>query len=213
MIEPIYYGQTAAIIGTGPSLTQEQLDKVKHLKKFGANRAFEFDLDVLHGCNHQFWHYYWHKVKDLRCDKWTTRPELTYPGLNYIREEWIPGLSKDPTYIAAHHGTGPQLINIAYHYGIKRMLLIGWDMKFSPDYNGKAQQIGAKPRHYFGEYPKELQHWPSVKVKDGVLTGLIEEMETIKPEDYGIEIINCTPDSAMTCFPMMTLDEALIGYS
>ena len=64
------------VIGTGPSLTGEQIAKVAHLKRFGANRAFEFDVDVLHGCNWQFWEHYWPQIKDLRCHKGTTRPEL-----------------------------------------------------------------------------------------------------------------------------------------
>jgi len=193
------------IIGTGPSLTRSQIQKVSHLRKFGANRAFEFDIDVLHGCNYQFWHYYWPQIKDLRCHKWTTRPQLkgTYPGLNYIEERWIDGLSTDPNYIAAHHGTGPQVINLAYHYGCKTMLLIGWDMRF----DGKItdRQYTGK-RHYFGEYPQALEHWPRTG-PNGELSGLIREVETIKPSDYGIEIINCTPESALTCFPMGKLED------
>ena len=187
--------ETVIICGTGPSITPEQISKVKHLKKFGANRAFEFDLDVLHGCNYQFWDYYWPEIKNLRCDKWTTRPNLKYEGLNYIEERWIDGLSTDKSYIAAHHGTGPQLINIALHYGAKKMLLIGWDMRHS----GK--------RHYFGEYPKVMQHTTKNLGPDGELIGLIKEMETINASDYGIEIINCTPGSALKHFPMGDLED------
>lgn len=207
MINPIYKGETAVIIGTGPSLTYDQIRKTAHLKRFGANRAFEFGLDVLHGCNWQFWDHYWPQIKDLPCDKWTTRPELEgkYPGLEYIEEVWIDGLSTDPTKISAHHGTGPQLINIAYHYGITKMILIGWDMRFP----GKVNRTTYKqPRHYFGEDALTAKHWPMTG-PEGELDGLIMEMNTIKPENYGIEIINCTPGSAMHCFPMMDLENAL----
>lgn len=195
------------VIGTGPSLTQDQIDKVSHLKRFGVNRAFEFDVDVLVGCNYQFWEHYWPEVKDLRCHKWTTRPQLEgkYPGLNYIREEWIDGLSRDKRYIAAHHGSGPQAVNMAYHYGCEIIILIGWDMRFP----GKVDRHNYKdPRHYFGEDDLTEVHWPMTGPQ-GELTGLIKEMETIRPEDYGIEIYNCTPDSAMTCFPMVDLDAVL----
>ncbi len=187
------------VIGTGPSLTNEQLKKVSHLRRFGANRAFEFDIDVVHGCNYQFWDYYWPRVKDYKCQKWTTRPELEgkYEGLNYIEERWEPGLSTDKNYICAHHGTGPQVLNLALHYGCEKIILIGWDMRY------------LERRHYFGEYPSALQHWPRTGPR-GEFTGLIKEMETIRPEDYGIEIINCTPGSAMTCFHTMELDDCLI---
>lgn len=222
-IRPIYKGRTAIIAGTGPSITQEILDICNDaraqgkVKIFGANLAYRgFDVDVLHGCNSQFWEYYLGTDPILRnCDfdKWTTRPELInrYPGLNYIQEIWADGLSTDPDYIHAHHGTGPQVINIALHYGIKRMLLVGWDMSYPKDYDGQAKQIGSGKRHYFGEYPAHLQHWPSVDIVEGKLNGLIREMETIKPEDYGIEIINCTEGSAMKCFPFGKLTGILKG--
>ena len=187
------------VIGTGPSLTDEQVRIAKHFRTFGVNKAFQFDPDVLVGCNHQFWDYYWPDVEGLRCHKWTTRPELEgkYQGLNYIREEWIDGLSTNKDYIAAHHGSGPQAVNIAYHYGCEIILLIGWDMRHKGD------------RHYFGEYPKPMQHFTKTLGPDGELTGLIKEMETIHPERYGIKIYNCTPGSALTCFPSRSISEFL----
>lgn len=195
---------TAIVIGTGPSITTEQI-RLSHLGKnkcdfklFGCNNSiFDFNLDVHHACNYQWQDEYAEKVKDYPCDKWTTRPESAkkYPWLKYIEERWIPGLSRDKEYIAAHHGTGPQLVNLAYLYGARRMLLIGWDMRH------KGQ------RHYFGEYPPSCHHVTRNLGPDGELSGLIAEMETIKPEDYGLEIINCTPDSAMKCFPFGRLED------
>lgn len=189
--------ETAVIIGTGPSLTIKQLEQVNHLKRFGCNRAFEFDLDVLAATNYQFWDYYWPEIKDLRCDKWTPfKPSAEKYGINYIEERGEAGLSTDPSYIHHHHGSGPIILNIALHYGIKKMLLIGWDMRFPTD--GK--------RHYFGEYPESMQHWTKNIGENGEILGLIKEMETINPSDYGIEIINCTPNSALTHFPMDKLE-------
>jgi len=188
----------AAIIGTGPSLTHEQIEKVSHLKKFGCNRAFEFDLDVLAATNKEFWDYYWPEIKDLRCDKWTPyKPSADKYGINYIEERNEKGLSTNPSYIHHHHGSGGIILNIALHYGIKKMLLIGWDMRFPKD--GK--------RHYFDEYPKVMQHFTKNLGANGEILGLIKEMETINPVDYGIEIINCSPNSALTHFPMGNLDD------
>ncbi len=197
------------VLGCGPSLSQEQLEKVKHLKRFGANRTFEFDMDVVLGCNYQFWDHYWEQIKDYRCHKWTTRPELEgkYPGLNYIEERWEDSLSTDPSYICAHHGSGPQILNMALHYGCTVMLLIGWDMRFL----GKVDRRTYEKRHYFGEDELTANHWPMTG-PNGELAGLIKEMETIDAGALGVEIINCTPNSAMQCFPMMSLDTALEKY-
>lgn len=196
------------IIGTGPSLTIEQIELASEYKTFGINKAYQFDVDVMLACNFDFWDYYWDDIKRYRCHKWTPRIESANKyNINYIEEIWRPGLSKDNNFIHAHHGSGPQILNLALHYGVKRMALIGWDMR----YPGKVSDREYKnDRHYFGEYPKELQHWPRTE-DNGDLGGLIKEVETIKPSDYGIEIINCTPNSALKCFPFQSISEFLSG--
>ena len=218
MIEPIYHGETAIIVGTGPSLTPEVIQTAAKAQKegkvrlFGMNMAFSvLDLDLLHGCNIAFWDHYWPEVKDLRCHKWTTRPELKgkYSGLNYIQERWEDCLSTDPSYITAHHGSSAQAMGLAYHYGIKTMLLVGFDMRFPGKVNRHHYN---ESRHFHDETPLTSQHWPMTG-PNGELDGLIREFVTINPERLGIEIINCTPGSAMTCFPMMDLDKALEMYA
>lgn len=161
------------------------------------------DLDVHIACNPEWWDMYYSDIRHYRCSKWTW-DETTAKryGINHIKGKWADGLSTDPWCIHYHHGSGPQMVNLALHYGVKTMVLLGWDMRYPPRGN----------RHYFGEYPKELQHWPKTG-PNGEFTGLIKEMETIKPTDYGIEIINCTPESALTCFPMMTLADFLRGIN
>ena len=206
-------GATAVIVGTGPSLTPSDLELCRQAREagrvrlFAANRAAELvPADVIHGCNFQFWEHYWPALAHLPAEKWTTRPELDgrFPGLHYIPERWEPGLSRDPTWIAAHHGTGPQLVNLAYLYGCTRLLLLGWDMRF----HGKRGPREYDRRRYLGEDPLTLQHWPRTGPA-GELEGLIREMETIRPAEYGIEIINVTPGSALRCFPFEDFANAI----
>lgn len=196
--------KTGVICGTGPSLTRVVMDVCASAKLsgkamiFGCNRTiFDLPLDVHHACNWQFWDHYGSELADFPVEMWTTRPEVPgkFPFVRYIREVWSPGLSRDPKTVHAHHGTGPQLINIAYHYGIERMLLVGWDMRHRGE------------RHYFGEYPESMRHFTRNLGPEGELVGLIKEMETIIPSDYGIEIINCTPGSALTCFPFGRVED------
>jgi hypothetical protein len=206
-------GATAIIAGTGPSLSPEVFELCNRARAagaariFAANRAHElFDADVIHACNYQFWDLWWPQVQPKAADKWTTRPELDgrYPGLRYIPERWEPGLSRDPSWICAHHGTGPQLLNLAYLYGCTRLLLVGWDMRF----RGKVDRHTYERRRYLGEDQITAGHWPQTG-PNGELEGLIREVETIRPEDYGIEILNCTPGSALRCFPAAELRDAL----
>lgn len=206
--------RVGVVIGTGPSLTPEQVASVSHLKRFGANRSFEFDIDVVLGCNYQFWRHYWPQIGGMRCDKWTSHPENlqdNLPGLKFIEGRWEDGLSTDPSWIAYHHGSGPQIVNMAYHYGCEVILLIGWDMA----YHGKvSRREYTEPRHYFGDDALSGKHFPMTG-PNGEMTGLLAEMDTVAEHarQIGFEIINCTgPRSAMTCFPRMDLDEALRRY-
>ena len=195
------------VIGTGASLTPEQIATAKRRKTIACNRAYTFNADVMHACNWQFWDVYHDDAARYRCVKWTTRPESAekYPDVNYIAEKWEPGLSTDPSYVCAHHGTGPQAVNLALHYGAKKIILIGWDMIF----RGKVdRRTYTAPRRYFDEDSITRNHWPNTD-PDGSLGGLIREMETIKPADYGVDIVNCSPGSAMKCFRMSEIEREI----
>jgi hypothetical protein len=105
------------------------------------------------------------------------------------------------------------IMNLAILYGCTKLVLIGHDMKFAPDYKPQKQDPGSIPRHYFGEYPKKLQHWPSVKVRQGVLDGLIEAYKGIRDDirarQISVDIVNCTPDSALKMFRMGELEKEI----
>ena len=190
-----------ACIGTGPSLTTEQIDiaRSKGFRLFGCNNAFQLapDIELLYGCNENWWDHYWPQVSGLPCEKWSTnRAAAERYGLNWIAERDAPGLSTDPNVIHHGHGSGYSLVSMAYRAGAERIILLGYDLRFAEDYNGKARQIGTTSRHFFGEYPSSMQHWPSVQVKDGVHFGLVELYRSIHEQGL-VELINCSPGSAL----------------
>jgi hypothetical protein len=100
------------------------------------------------------------------------------------------------------------LLNLAYLSGAARIVLLGYDLKYAVDYNGKENKPGSTPRHYWpgGEYPSALQHWPTLSVEKGVHVNLVRLYETVARQN-AVPIINCTPGSAATCFPMMAIDD------
>lgn len=203
--------KVAVVIGTGPSLNDEQLKLIAPFFKLGCNNVYQIvDLDVHLACNWQWWQEYYEDIKPHRCAKWTPRKEIAdkFDDVNYIEEVWKDGLSTNPNRIHAHHGSGPQILNMALHYGCTHIALIGFDMHY-PNKVDDKNYLGK--RHYFGEYPKHLQHWPKTGLK-GEFIGLIKELETINPADYGVEIINCTPHSALDHFPKMDLKDFVNKY-
>lgn len=200
------------IIGTGPSLTAEAIKKINSspLPKFGCNNTYQVcELAALLACNPEWWDYYWPRDENLRrgeFTKWTwDKPTADKYGLAYIEGRWGDGLSTDPGYIHYGHSSGYQLMGLALHHGITEFVLIGYDLRYPKGYSKAARDPGGD-RHYFGEYPPELGHWPSAG-PDGEMTGLLQCYRTIKPAELGIRIINCSGGSALDFFDMGDLAE------
>ena len=168
------HGRPGIIIGTGPSLNDDQIHWafLKHelldWALFGINNVYQrIDLDVHMACNPEWWDEYADdpRLLDGDFEKWTWDKKTSKKyGLNYIEGRWGDSLSKDPSYIHYGHASGYQILGIAYHYGIRQFYLLGYDMAYPP----------GKPRHYFGEYPRALDHNPRTGPK-GEFTGLIRQ--------------------------------------
>ncbi len=202
---------TVVCIGTGPSLTMDQVDiaRQRGFRLFGCNNtAFDVpDLELLYGCNFAWWDEYWCRVKHHAAEKWTTNPLAAKTfGVNHINERYGRGLCTDPGMIHHGHGSGYSLVSMAHKKGATRVLLLGYDLKYAVDYDGRNKRIGSTPRHYFDEYPPRLQHWPSKRVVDGVHVELVDLYQSIDQQGL-IEIINCSPDSALAGkIPCATID-------
>lgn len=117
-------------------------------------------------------------------------------GLTVIPGEWKQTFSIDPTHIHfGHHGAGNsgfQATNIAILFGATRIILCGFDMR----------EVAGK-KHFFGSHPKHLnpnQNFGAWR------RGFAEAAKALPSH---IEIINATPESALTCFKFMDLREAL----
>lgn len=164
---------------------------------------------MLFATNHEWWDHYWGREDGPRshhCEKWTnSQGAATKYGLNFIDSRNKRGLSQKPDRIHHGHSSGFCLLNLAYLMGAERIVLLGYDMRYASDYGGKPEYVGSTPRHYFGEYPSPLQHWPKVQVKQGVHIELVSFYEAVAKQEL-VEIINCTPGSAVTCFQMKDID-------
>lgn len=102
---------------------------------------------------------------------------------------FLPGrLSNDPEYVGGHCG-GSSAINLAYLLGAKRVVLLGFDMR-PGNWHNNHKLPPQKGQH-------ENRFIPALKV---MAPGLAEA---------GCEVVNATPGSALTCFPMISLEEVL----
>ncbi len=197
-------GGTAVLFATGPSLTDEVVDMVlqarqrRQLYLFGCNDAYQIVpcLDVHYACDARWWQIHYKDLHDYPVTHglWTQEPQMSradYPRLRRIAGRSGKGLSIAQDLIFFGNNSGYQLINVAFLFGIKRMILCGYNMSVR---DGK--------RHFFGDHPQGLN-------RSGNYTGFVSNFNTIKPNALGIEIVNATPASALTAFPKVSLEEAL----
>ena len=236
MILPKFQGMTAVIIGTGPSLTPLQLELIsvarfsqrRPIRVFGVNNVYQHftNLDVHYACNREWWDHYYPKdpmlqesVQDGYTAHWTHDLQTARRyGPNYIEGRWSGGkrrvtsLSTDPNYIHYGHGSGYEVLGLAYHYGCRRFVLCGYDLRYPSGYDPVAKNPGGN-RHFFGEYPEALQHWPGSGGRnvapDGSITGLLDCYRTIDCDKLRLTIVNCSPGSALDFFEVGELEKEL----
>jgi hypothetical protein len=213
LIEKRFSKLTICCIATGPSLTLQQIDaaRQKGFVLFGCNNVWNDvpDLSLLYACNEGWWVHYWNttELPLYPAEKWTTNKVAAQKfGLNWIAEKDAAGLSTDPRRIHHGHGSGYTMLNLAFLMGASRIVLLGYDCKYAPDYSGKDLKVGSSPRHYFGEYPSALLHWPITSVKKGVHVEMVKLYQTVADQG-AVEIVNCTPGSAIDCFPRCDIEE------
>jgi hypothetical protein len=110
-----------------------------------------------------------------------------YPDVQILRRGPMSGLSLDPAKVALGHNGGFQAINVAVHFGATKIVLLGLDMR---------------GRHFHAEHTDRTV--PPFAVCLQRFATLVEPLKAA-----GVEVINCTPKSALTVFPMMSLSKAL----
>lgn len=80
-------------------------------------------------------------------------------------------------------------VMVAVHLGATRVLLCGFDMHSPGD-------------HFFGRHPEPLKSTTSLRME-----AFHRQFDRYKPR--GVEILNCTPGSALKTYPMADLESAL----
>lgn len=171
----------------------EQVDRVRYCNVIAVNNAYRCApwADYLYACDYRWWLYHHESLRSVFRGRLIT---IDQEAAGKYGLEFVPGLPRAGLGVnAIHHGSnsGYQAINLAYMFGARRVLLLGYDMQ---KHAGKS--------HFFGDHPPGL-------VQDSPYRQFIKAFDTIDPADYGMEIINCTPGSALKRFPAVTLDAAL----
>lgn len=170
-------------------MSQEMANKVRHLPCIAINTTYKLVpwAEVLYAHDARWWN--------------NTPDAKNHPGLKvggsgcppYVRTLRNTGtLGYDPTpgCIRTGGNSGYQAIHFAMHAGARRILLLGYDMR---------------GEHWHG------RHAGMPNPESGLLKRWAQRFATLTEpaKELGVEIINCTPGSAVTCFPIMLVEDAL----
>lgn len=219
-------------VASGPSLLfhPEQFEQVKAAQRDGwrvfvANSTWERlpDADILFGADRQFWNAFGDKVAaGFRGERWTGEANCAKAhGLNLIEARFekdartglFGGLSTDPRYMRHGGNSGAHTLALAYAMGGEVILLVGFDFQHTGGtVNPDGILIGG-PIHHHGP------HVGTAKVRlsnpqPAALAGWVERM-AVTARDLtaaGVTVINCTTETALTCFERGDLAETIEKY-
>lgn len=118
--------------------------------------------------------------------------QIADPCVFLLRNSGREGLSLDPGGLHTGANSGYQAVNLAVLAGAKRILLVGYDMRYSA---GKAHSHNGHP----------------LVMPEAAYSQYAKKFSTMNPQlaKLGVEVINCTPGSAVTAFRKEELASAL----
>jgi hypothetical protein len=145
-----------------------------------------------------WWSHYWAQVsKEFAGEFWTvSEGARDQYGLNWIQgHPSAGGLSKSPNLINCGKNSGYQTLGLMHHFGVGRIVLVGFDMHPT---NGRAHWHGDHPGKLSNTGPLRYPHWRNE------MAPLAADLERA-----GVTVVNASRKTALKCFPRVTLEDAL----
>lgn len=187
-IDRLWPGATVVCVGTGPSLTRDDLAFCRgKAPLIVINDAYQWApwADVLYACDDKWW--LWHKGAPSFQGKKYTLSTSKWAGVEPLRNVGRTGLSLDPSGLCTGHDSGYQAINLAVLFGATKILLLGYDMRGD---------------HCFGSHRDKSR--PNFPLSLGAYQTLLGPLQAA-----GVEVVNCNPASALKAFRFGSLAEEL----
>lgn len=172
--------ETWAVLATGPSLCQTDIDKLQgRCNVVAVSDAYKLCpwADCLASTDQAWWDFH---NPDFKGRKFGVLPPL---HVHVERVDTFPGMN-----------SGALGIMVAQSLGAKRILMLGFDL------------TGFNGAHFFGDHPDGLKCTPEHQftVFINQLNYLSRSLAS-----RGVELINCTAGSAFNGARMVSLDDAL----
>jgi hypothetical protein len=184
-----------------PSVFSPYLQSIHNKHIIGINNAYRIGnwIDVLFfgDCNWFLAHNQsLNKFQGLKvsCCPRFAKKNKKYRGIKYLEKDSSRrhGISNNKSKVSWNANSGAAAISLAVHFGVKRIVLLGFDMRSQ---NKTSHWFG-----YHGLYPKKISY-------NRHLRGFPAIAKDAKR--LGIEIINISPNSTIEEFPKKKVIELL----
>jgi len=179
------------IVASGPSLTRSDCDALRGKvdQCIAVNCAIFVCpwADILYAADGKWWRHYGKDVAWFKGE----RASMTYrkPGVTHYRPKLFPRTGGN---------SGHQALTMAVERGAKHVALLGFDHKEGP---------GGK-KHYHGDHPDGLGNANSLPNWAGRMNHTAIEIAAM-----GVEVVNLTRDTALRCYPRMTVEDFVKGLA
>jgi hypothetical protein len=186
----VWHGGTVVVMASGPSLTKEDVEMVRKWRESGEGRyviVTNTTFQLAHWADALFFHdmKWWKQYKDEVRARFRGRM-VTVASVNADDVDWLRGWN-------SYGNSGAGAIALAVLAGAKRIITLGLDCKYS----------GAR-RHWHGDHPPGLGNARSVKKWPAGFVRLANHAK-----GSGVQVINASRDTALTCFGKQPLEDAL----
>lgn len=163
-----------------------------HHRVIVVNNTYELApwADLLYAADGKWWEVNHKATLKFYGLKVTCTP-VPFDDVLQLRDTGRDGFDPDPSCVRTGGNSGYQAVHVAAHLGAARILLCGFDM-----HGGHWHERHKDPLREHGE---------------GIYARWIQRFETLAPplKERGVEVINCTPGSALHVWPHETLESAL----
>jgi hypothetical protein len=194
-------GECVAIVASGPSVKRENVEALRNrIHVIAVNESYKLApwAEAVYSCDLAWWKL--HKgLPDFPGLKLTHDAIAcrTYPDLKKVQIENVGSdeiLTDRPSYVGAGGCSGFQAMNLAIQFGATGIALLGVDccLEHGEHWHGRH------PYHMNNPAPSNVKRWR--KAFDSAAEKLTK---------LGIDAVNCSPISALTNYPKLTVAQAL----
>lgn len=193
----LFPDRTIVCLASGPSLTPEDVDYCRgKAPVIAVNDTYRLApwADVLYACDAKWWAVH-AGVPTFTGLKYALEPAAgRWPGVQILSNTGDRGVELEPTGLRTGKNSGYQAINLAVHLGARRIVLLGYDLQASDPAHS----------HFFGQHPHPIRRDSPYALFRDYFAFLLAPLEAI-----GVELVNCTRETALACVPRVPLEAAL----